>query len=157
MIIYRNIISTFLEYNGKVLLMKRGLHKKIAPGQWSSIAGHVEAEEINNPYEACYREIKEEASLEKEDIDELNLKYIAFNRLPEEIIINHIFFGRTKTDKVSSNNEGDLFWISKDKVAEKMHIPGISKLIRHYYNNPSKEIMLVAVSDEEPFIWWQTL
>lgn len=157
MIVYRNIISVFLEYDEKVLLMKRGLHKKIAPGQWSAIAGHVEPEEINHPYKTCLREIKEETNLEKEDIKELNLKYIVFNKLPEEIVVNHIFFGQTNTDKVRSNDEGELFWISKYNIAEKMHIPGIAKLINHYYNNTSREIMLVAVSKEEPFIWWHKL
>ena len=157
MIVYRNIISAFLEYDEKVLLMKRGLHKKIAPGKWSAIAGHIEAEEINKPYTACYREIKEETNLSKEHIEELYLKFIAFNKLPKEIVIDHMFFGKLKTDKVKANDEGELFWIAKSDIGNKMHIPGISKLINRYYQNPSKEIMLVDIFDEEPFFCWHSL
>ncbi len=157
MTVYRNIITVFLEYRGKVLLMKRGLHKEIAPGLWSSIAGHIEPEEINHPYKTCMREIKEETGIREENIEELNLKYIIFNKLDKEIVINHMFFGRVNTNKVVANDEGDLYWVEKERVAEKIHIPAIRVAIEDYYKNPSQDILLAIAKDEEPYIIWHLL
>lgn len=137
--------------------MKRGLHKEIAPGAWSSIAGHMEAEEINHPYKTCIREIEEETGIEEKNIKELDLKYIIFNKLEKETIINHMFFGKLDTNKVIANDEGELYWVLKEKVAEKIHIPAIRVAIEHYYKEPSEDILLAVSKDEEPYILWHPL
>lgn len=147
----------FLEYEDRILLMKRGMHKSIGPGAWSGIAGHIQGVEINHPYDACFREINEEAGLSRQNIDELALKYIIYNKLDEETIVNHIFFGYINTDKVVANDEGDLFWIPKEEVAEKMYVPAVRLACEHYFSTPSDNILISVAKKEEPYILWHPL
>lgn len=165
---FRNIVMVFLEYEGRILLMKRGLHKAIGPGAWAGIAGHIKGEEINRPYDACYREIQEETGLAKKDIDQLALKYIIYNRLEEETVVNHIFYGRTKTDQVKANDEGELFWIPKDEVAEKMAIPAVRMACENCLTESAEsdgseevgsanEVRLAVAIKEEPYLMWLLL
>lgn len=155
--LYRNVVTVFLEHRGKVLLMKRGLHKEIAPGAWSSIAGHIEGEEINNPFGACLREIEEETGLKPEQVLELRLSYVIFNKLKEEIIINHMFFGRVSTSRVVANDEGELYWVSKEAVAKRMEISAIRVAIEDYYNSPFDGVRVAVVRKEEPYLVWNQL
>jgi ADP-ribose pyrophosphatase YjhB (NUDIX family) len=37
--------------------MKRSMAKKIAPGKWAPIGGHIEEGEMSAPERACLREI----------------------------------------------------------------------------------------------------
>lgn len=157
MIVYRNITTAFLENGGSVLLMKRGSHKKIAPGYWFGVGGHMEPEEINHPYWACLREIKEETGITKDEIDELDLKYIVFNREDDEVVINHIFFGKINTNHVVANDEGTLRWIPRNQLLDRQLTPVLHEILSYHYNNPSGEILLGIVNEEEPLIWWHPI
>ena len=58
----RIMAGAFLSCKNRVLLMKRGLHKKLGAGLWANIGGHLDLEDIKNPRaldfaETCYREI----------------------------------------------------------------------------------------------------
>ncbi|WP_430200425.1 NUDIX domain-containing protein [Paenibacillus lautus] len=53
----RTMTGSFLFYNDSVLMLKRSENKKIAPGLWACIGGHVEADEYINPEISCLREI----------------------------------------------------------------------------------------------------
>jgi len=68
--------GAFLKYNDKVLIMRRGTHKKLNPGLWAPVGGHLEPEEINAPAEACLREIEEETKIRLDNIMDFRLKYI---------------------------------------------------------------------------------
>ena len=58
-----NYVAAFLRNNDEYLLMERANNRKINPGFWSGVGGHVEPHEINDPLSACYREIEEEAGM----------------------------------------------------------------------------------------------
>jgi 8-oxo-dGTP diphosphatase len=45
--------TAFLMNKDDFLLMQRLMQKKFAPGIWAGVGGHVEPEEVNNPYSAC--------------------------------------------------------------------------------------------------------
>ena len=155
--LYRNVIMAFLEYEGRVLLMRRGLHKRIAPGSWSGIAGHIEGEEIWDPSRTCLREIEEETALTPDQIEDLTLAYIIYNRLEEETVVNHLFFARVTSPRVEANDEGELHWIDKDQVPEKMEIPGLRLALKDYYSQPFKQVRLAVARGEKPYLLWLDL
>ena len=156
MLYFRNIVTAFLFYEDKVLLMKRGNDRKIAPGYWFGVGGHMEAEEMNNPYKAIYREILEETGIKEEKLKDLNLKYIAYNRDidNDEIIVNHIFFGDITSKDFINSDEGELFWVDKDEVLKKEFHPVFKIILANYFKNKRDEIMLGVIGTDDPYTWW---
>ena len=77
-IILQNGSGAFLINDNRYLLLKRSSTRSIAPNLWSCVGGHMENHEINNPLEACIREIDEETGIKKENIFELKLRYINY-------------------------------------------------------------------------------
>ncbi|HBK85283.1 MAG TPA: hypothetical protein DDZ53_04545, partial [Firmicutes bacterium] len=113
MITLRNGVTAFLHNNGEYLLMKRADNRKIAPGVWSGVGGHMEQSEINDPLTACYREIEEETGISRDKISSLKLLYIITRRSKDEIRQSYIYFGETAQEEVIQTDEGNLFWIAE--------------------------------------------
>ncbi|MDY0235259.1 MAG: NUDIX domain-containing protein [Gudongella sp.] len=159
MLCFRNIVTAFLFYEDQVLLMKRGEDREIAPGYWFGVGGHIEPEEINNPYRAIYREILEETGISSEKVSNFSLKYIVYNRDVDrnEIIVNHIFFGNLDSKEFVDSDEGKLFWVDKEDVLEKEFHPIIKIILASYFKNKRQEILLGVVGSEEPYTWWYPL
>lgn len=159
MLEFRNIVTTFLTWNDKMLLMKRGSNRKIAPNLWFGVGGHMEPEEINNPYRSMYREILEETGIDKKGILELNLRYIVYSRDPEidEMVVNHIFFGKVKSPYFRPNDEGSLHWIEKDQVLKRPYHPAMKWVLERYINYGEEEMLFGVVDWNKLSIHWHPL
>jgi len=155
----RKIVTAFLNYGDKILLMKRSPNKKIAPNLWYGVGGHMEPQEINDPYTSIYREIFEETRINKDKIADLNLKYIVYNRETEkqEIVVNYIFHGKVNSHDLVSNNEGTLHWVYRDKVLEKDYHPAIRLILEKYLSNWQEDLLLGVVNKENSSIQWETM
>jgi 8-oxo-dGTP pyrophosphatase MutT (NUDIX family) len=58
----------------EVLLLKRGMHKRVLPGYYAGVGGKMDAGEVETPYEAALREMLEEAEYTLEDLEAFNHK-----------------------------------------------------------------------------------
>ena len=144
--------GAFLSCGDKVLLLKRGLHKEIAPGSWAGIGGHMELDEIKNPraldlIETCYREVQEETEITKSDIHNLKLKYIAVRKVENDIRLHHHFFGEVKSEmSLPECDEGELYWMDKNKAIDLPMSTSVKETLKHWLNNPNGEdVYFVAV------------
>jgi 8-oxo-dGTP pyrophosphatase MutT (NUDIX family) len=61
----RNVVTAFLEHNGKILLVRRSQSVGTYRGRWSGISGYLEHE----PLEQALTEIREETGLLASDIE----------------------------------------------------------------------------------------
>lgn len=140
MLYYRHMTSVFLNNgNGQYLMLKRKRSKKIAPGLWTGLGGHIESNEYTDPYKACKREIFEESGIKEEDIMNLTLKYIMItHRNREEIRQHYVFFGTTNKTSVRPNSEGSLHWIDEEKLLDLEMTHTLKEVIKHYYLNKSR-------------------
>ena len=59
--------SLLVNNEGKLLILKRSEKVRTYKGQWGVVAGYVE--ETEKPYQTAIKEIKEEAGLEKDDLN----------------------------------------------------------------------------------------
>ena len=57
----RYVVTAVIEYDGKILLMKRSPYKDEQPGKWENPGGGIE--EGENVETACVREVREETGL----------------------------------------------------------------------------------------------
>lgn len=127
----RNVTTAFLENQGDLLLLHRGEHRIYAPGYWNGVGGHLESFELNQPYQACLREIREETGLLAEDLQDLTLRYILLRQNSMEIVQNYIYFGRTLTRDVEDSDEGKLYWIPWDQVLDRKLSDPIRQMLEH--------------------------
>ena len=112
--------------------MKRSEKRKIAPGFWAGIGGHLEPDEINNPQATCLREIYEETGIHENNIDNLKLKYLILRRSQNEIRVNYIYFGNTKIREVVDTDEGKLYWVAKSDLFNREFTDTIRMTLAHY-------------------------
>ena len=131
-IILRNGVAAFLRNGDKYLLMKRGENRRIAPGVWSGVGGHIEPHEINNPLAACYREIEEESGIAKDAIASLELLYIIKRRSGDEIRQSYIYFGETAQTDVIRTDEGELFGIARGDLLKREYTQTFAAMLEHY-------------------------
>lgn len=156
---FRNIATAFLMNKDDVLLMERSETNKRMSGFWYGVGGHIEPEEINDPYSAVLREIYEETGLKKDNVENLKLKYMLLRREGDETVINYLYFGRTNTRAILQNDEGTLHWIPKAEVMNRKFIDVLKLALEHYFKNEKNDDVIVGVMQKEKNsgIKWSTL
>ena len=161
MITLRNTASAFLTNDQDILLMKRSIAKKLNPGTWASIGGHIEPNEFDNPRTACLREIYEETGIEESNIKDLVLRYMIIRREEDKVGLQYVYFGTTDIRQLSDTDEGELFWISKDTIFEK-ELPIVTKsILSHYFEFEKKEndifVGIVSIDNKHTYVKWNRL
>lgn len=145
----RLMATVFLYNNDKILMMKRAADRKLAPGVWTGIGGHIEPQEINDPETACIREIYEESGIERDQLLELDLRYILIRKKTNEIRKQYVYFGKTNKYELIDTNEGDLYWISTEQI-NTLEMPWIIKTMLEHYNE-------VGIRTEKQYVGILTL
>lgn len=157
----RQMATAFIEHNGKLAMMEKKKNKLFSFEFWTALGGHMEHHELNNPREACIREIFEESGLQEADLIDLNLRYILLRQKEDEIRIQYVYFGRTDKSDLVSSDEGELFWIDARNVLDLKLSTIIRKMLEHYFENQNDIQIFVGTitkSDEvEPFMQWSVM
>ena len=124
----------YLLKEDKILLLYRQGGKVVNNVWTASAGGHFEKDELNDAQACVIRELKEELGLCPEDVDGLQLRYIALRNVKGEIRQNYYFFAELK-DSVNENlhsNEGTCKWFSLDEI-EELEMPITAKYVMEHY------------------------
>ena len=151
-IILQNGSGAFLKNGDSYLLMKRSPDRKIAPNVWSCIGGHMENNELNNPFETCLREIEEEAGIKRQNISFLKLRYLLILQKNKNIIRQYyIYFGETNTREFINTNEGVLHWVKENELLEYEFSKTFSEMVEHFIENRNNfsEKVIVGITGME--------
>jgi 8-oxo-dGTP diphosphatase len=155
------MVTAFIFNENKLLFMKRAIDRKLMPGAWAPIGGHIEPEEINNPMKACLREIEEETGLTTSDLSSISLKYILHRRKMDEIRIQYVFFGESCKAELADTEEGELFWIDPSNVSNLEASASIKYVLNHYLSNDKdiKDVLIGTMGNDDgkPIINWGIL
>lgn len=158
----RLLSTAFLFNHDKILMMKRSADRKLAPGVWTGIGGHLEPEEMNNPEIACIREINEETGIENHRLSNLTLRYILLRQKGNEIREQFVYFGKTNQQELTQTEEGELHWLDIELIhtLEKPMI--IDSMIKHYFeigiNNDEKYVGILTINtDNKPEMTFTTM
>ncbi|MDT2240997.1 NUDIX domain-containing protein [Paenibacillus larvae] len=126
-----------------------------------AVGGHVEPGEIRNPRAACLREIQEETGIEENQIKQFRLQYILIRLNQQELRQQFFYAGLTDAVPSITTEEGDLFWIPRNKVFVR-EIPFVYKeMLKHYWKHgPSPYLWLGTArrkADKTAYMEWTPL
>lgn len=110
---------------GRVLLQKAADNKKIYPGFYNGIGGHIERGE--DVMEAARRELGEEAGITCEDLHLAGTIMIDVHK--DTGILLFVFSGTSITGQPRSSEEGTLHWVNIDQLSRLPLVEDIPELI----------------------------
>ncbi|GHU71507.1 hypothetical protein FACS1894184_18420 [Clostridia bacterium] len=149
MIVLNNFASAFLRRGDDYLLMKRADNRKISPGIWSDVGGHMEQYELNDPQVTCLREIEEETGITPDQVYNLALRYIIIRRFKDTIRQSYVYFGETDVQPSVETDEGELHWIRESELLDRMYSATFAAMIKHFLTMPDKEHVVVGVAGND--------
>jgi 8-oxo-dGTP diphosphatase len=119
-----NVITVFLEYDKKILILKRSQKVRTMKTKWGGISGYVEEEE---PLKRALKEIEEETGLNDKNVTLLRigepLEAVESNE-PEITWIVHPYLFGSNTDQISIGSEHDEYrWISPGEIKNYETVP----------------------------------
>lgn len=122
-VIPRTLVLLFSE--GRVLLQKGAETKKIWPGQYNGLGGHIERGE--DVVSAARREVYEESGLIVRDLHMIGVVMIDVK--PEQGICMFVLTGREVEGTPQSSEEGHIEWIKLSKLENYPCVEDIPLLI----------------------------
>lgn len=158
----RVISGAFIINENEILMMNRSKKKKIAPGVWGGVGGHLEPNELNDPKAACIRELLEETGIEESQLEKLDLRYIIFRKNSHEITQIYYYIGYSKTKCFEDRTEeGKLHWVSRFEVLERPLSFEIRSILEHYLekgqNNDEILVGTIGLTENKPKVHWHEL
>jgi 8-oxo-dGTP diphosphatase len=129
-----SVVSCLLEYQGKILLLKRSTKVSTYKGMWGAVAGYIEPDET--PFETALKEIREEAGLLSDDVSLLRKGDTApisdlYEGKRYDWVIHPFLFEVKKKDKVHIDWEHvEYRWIDPGDIGRYETVPGLKEIVR---------------------------
>jgi 8-oxo-dGTP diphosphatase len=134
-----DIVTAFIEYQGKILLLRRSQKVKTMKGKWAGVSGYIEKSEA--PVRRAITEIQEETGLANENIkllEEGKPLEAADNMRPNNIIwVVHPFYFRANTDEIRLDWEHDAYkWVNPIEIEKFDTVPRLKEAFDRVCINP---------------------
>ena len=133
-----DIVTVFIEYRGKILLLRRSQKVKTMKGKWAGVSGYIEKSE--EPIRRAITEIKEETGFTDENIkflEEGKALKASDNVRPNNITwVVHPFYFRSNTDDVQLDWEHDAYkWIHPSELEKFDTVPRLKEAFDRVFFN----------------------
>jgi 8-oxo-dGTP diphosphatase len=133
-----DIVTAFIEYRGKILLLRRSQKVKTMKGKWAGVSGYIEKSE--EPVRRVITEIEEETGFTNENIkflEEGKPLEAADNMRPNNITwVVHPFYFRSNTDDVVLDWEHDAYkWINPSEMEKFDTVPRLKEAFDRVCSN----------------------
>ena len=128
-----DVVTVLLIHNNELLILKRSEKVRTYKGLWGGVAGYVEKNE--KPYDTAIKEIREEAGLEKEDIEFVKRgKTVRYTDVYEgekyDWVIHTFVFKIEKKDKVQIDWEHSQYaWILPQNIVDYETVPQLKEIV----------------------------
>ncbi len=116
-----DVAVAVVQFKGKILLLKRGHHKKYFPNKWENAGGKINKHET--PEEAVIREVKEETGLN----GKILRRGRTYDWLAEDVIFHIIpfLFEAASDDVKLSEEHSDCEWVDIENYVNFDHLDGL--------------------------------
>jgi PncC family amidohydrolase len=122
----KHVVTCFLEYGNKILILKRSLKVGSYQGKWAGVSGYVETSDV----EQAVTEIKEETGLSQNEVKLLAkgkpLRIVDSN-LRRRWVIHPFLFHAKSPGKIKIDWEHDeVTWIKPEELINYDTVPGLN-------------------------------
>jgi len=127
------VVTCILEHDGKILVLKRSNLVGTYRGLWGGVAGYVE--ELEDPYDAAIKEIREEAGIDLENLELVRKgNPVEFSDTYEgkryNWIVYPFLFHITSKDLVRIDWEHEEYrWVYPSEVRKLDTVPGLDEVV----------------------------
>lgn len=134
-----DIVTAFIEYQDKILLLRRSQNVKTMKGKWAGVSGYIEKSEP--PVRRALTEIQEETGLAAKNIEFLKEGKpleAADNMRPSDIIwVVHPFYFRANTNEIRLDWEHDTYeWVKPAEIDTYDTVPRLKEAFDRVCSNP---------------------
>ena len=123
----RKVVTSFLEHEGKILVLRRSQKVGTYRGRWAGVSGYIE--EGVDPLEQALREIEEETGLSRGDVELVRRGEpleIADEELGRRWIVHPFRFWVRDPRKIKIDWEHvELRWISPEELRNLETVPAL--------------------------------
>ncbi len=123
-------VLIFIFDREKVLLLKGAPPKRIWPGLYNGIGGHLEPAE--SVVECAQRELQEECGIEGIPLDLCGVIHVDTSSDPG--ILLFVFKGVFGGEEIMASAEGSLHWINTNKLSDIPVVPDLLELVPRVTN-----------------------
>jgi len=131
-----NVVTVFLEYERKILLLRRSLKVRTMQSLWAGISGYIE-DKNKEPLSQALKEIEEETGLSNEKVKLLcvgNPLEAVETGNPDVIWVVHPFLFHSNTNLVRIDWEHDeLRWINPADIQSYETVPKLKEALESVY------------------------
>lgn len=121
-----HVVTSFLEYQGKILLLCRSGQVGSYQQRWAGVSGYIE--KGCTPLQQAYQEIAEEVGLNRSEltlIKEGDLLPVVDEKLGKKWVV-HPFHFLLSTSEIKIDWEHSQFkWIKPEEIKEHHTVPGL--------------------------------
>jgi 8-oxo-dGTP diphosphatase len=129
-----HVVTVFLEYDRKILLLRRSLKVRTMQSMWAGVSGYLEDKD---PLSQALKEIQEETGLSKEMVKLLcvgkPLEAVESDK-PDVIWIVHPFLFHSTTNLIRIDWEHDeIRWINPSDIQSYETVPKLKEALDNVY------------------------
>ncbi len=135
----------FVTHGNDILLLKRGEHRRVFPGRYNGVGGHIERDE--DPLSGAIREIHEETGLEVSNIRFRGVIHVDTG-LPTGIIV-FVFSAEALNQLFVDSEEGTLEWVPRDRVYDLPLVEDLPLLLPLILDNSTEQPFFAHTSYDE--------
>ena len=134
------VVTCFIRYKDKVLLMKRSSNVHYYRGKWNTVAGHLD--EVKLPEKKALDEVKEETGIQKRDIQTVKRAtpfYLNDKRIGKRWLIFPVVAELHKKPKVRLNWEHTEYrWIRPGELKRFNYVEKLDKSLKRILKETSR-------------------
>ena len=124
----RDVVTAFLRYRGRILLLQRSAQVGSFQGHWAAVSGYLEGEEP--PLERARVEIFEETGREDARLQGAGQLVLARGREPGVIWAVHPFLFDIASEEVQLDWEHDAYrWVAPEELAQYRTVPKLREVL----------------------------
>lgn len=102
----------FITHGDEILLLKRGEHRRVYPGRYNGVGGHIERDE--DPQTAAIREVQEETGLEVARVRFRGVIHVDAGGANGIMVF--VFSAEAASRHFTDTDEGSLEWVPRDQI-----------------------------------------
>ena len=122
----------FITHGSDILLLRRGEHKRIFPGRYNGVGGHIERDE--DPLTSALREMREETGLELAHVRLRGLIHVDAGA--DNGIMVFVFTAEALSRDFIDCDEGTLEWVPRDRLDDLPLVEDLPALIPLIFDSP---------------------